>query len=240
VTSTPAISVVPAVGVRIGRVGRAPDPWAWIDHQYAGGQRWDDHGQVFRTIYAADSAYSCYVEILAFLRPDRPTWQDLLADISEDPEDADEFPVPPAGVVDPDWIRAKMRSSALLIGAFADVRAASTIAVLRPLFLDTARRLGLADFDAAAVKSAHPRELTHKLASHLYALVDENGNPLVDGVRFASRHGDELGMWAIFERPGDEPSSQRVTDQESHLVDLDDPDLRDAMQLHGLTWPTDF
>ncbi|GAB6855950.1 hypothetical protein [Microbacterium xylanilyticum] len=237
-TIAPEISVVPAVGARIWRVGRAPDPWAWIDHQYAGGQRWDDHGQVFRTIYAADSAYSCYVEILAFLRPDRPSWQDLLADISEDPEDADEFPVPPAGVVDPDWIRAKMRSSARLIGAFADVRAASTIAALRPLFLDTARRLGLADFDAAAVKSAHPRELTQKLASHLYALVDEDGTPLVDGVRFASRHGDELGMWAIFERPGDEPSSRRITDHESHLVDLDDPDLRDAMQLHGLTWPT--
>ncbi len=45
-------------------------------------------------------------------------------------------------------------------------------------------------------------------------------------------------MWAIFERPGDEPSSRRITDHESHLVDLDDPDLRDAMQLHGLTWPT--
>ncbi len=70
-----------------------------------------------------------------------------------------------------------MRSSARLIGAFADVRAASTIAALRPLFLDTARRLGLADFDAAAVKSAHPRELTQKLASHLYALVDEDGTP---------------------------------------------------------------
>lgn len=235
-SARPGITIVDAAGVPIWRVGRAPDPWAWIDRQYGGEQRWDDPGQLFRTIYAADTAYACYVEILAHYRPDRFLEQDL-GGITEDPADAAEFPVPPAGVVDPNWIGAKMRSSGTLTGPFADVRASTTIAALRPAFLDIARHLGYKDFDASAVKSAHPRELTQLIAQHLYSSTDGDGAALVDGVRFASRHGDDLSMWAIFERPGDEPSSRHITNIESHLVELDDPDLRDAMNLHGLRWP---
>ena len=55
-------------------------------------------------------------------------------------------------------------------------------------------------------------------------------------MRFASRHGDELTMWGIFERPGDEPASRHLARGDARLVDLADEDLRRAMILHRLTW----
>ncbi len=233
----PVISVVDAADRNVWRVGRAPDPWAWIDRQYAGHQRWDDADGIFRTVYAGDSLYSCYVEVLAYSRPDvEPDGSDLLSGITEDPEDAAEFPVQTAGSIPRDWIGGRMVTTARLAGPYADVRSADTIAALRPYFLRLALQLGYPDFDAAALKSADPRELTQRVASHLYALTDNRGSTVADGVRFASRHGDDLSMWGIFERPGDEPASHHLTQTASHLVDVDDPELQRAMSLHRLTW----
>ncbi|MBO1740939.1 RES domain-containing protein [Leifsonia sp. TF02-11] len=231
------ISVVDAAGRTVWRVGRAPDPWAWIDRQYAGHQRWDDAGGIFRTVYAGDSLYSCFVEVLAYSRPDiEPDGSDLLAGIVEDPEDAAVFPTRAAGSIPRDWIGGRMVTTARLTGPYADVRTSDTIAALRPGFLRLALQLGYPDFDAAALKSADPRELTQRVASFLYALTDDQGGTVVDGVRFGSRHGDELSMWAIFERPGDEPASHHLMQTTAHLVDVDDPDLHRAMILHRLSW----
>ncbi|MGO4533367.1 hypothetical protein [Leifsonia sp. 2MCAF36] len=129
-------------------------------------------------------------------------------------------------------------TKAILSGPYADVRTAETIAALRPVFLRIALRLGYHDFDAAALKSADPRELTQRVASHLYALTatGTDAATVVDGVRFASRHGDELTMWGVFERPGDEPASNHVRREVTQLVDIDDPDLLRAMSLHRLSW----
>lgn len=232
----PHITVVDAADAPVWHVGRAPDPWAWTDWRYAGNQRWDDVDGVFRTIYAADSLYACYVEVLAYARPDMdPGDADLLAGITEDTEDAAEYPSPPAGVIPTDWIQGRMVATALLEGPYADVRTPDTIAALRPEFIKLARKLGYPDFDAAALKSASPRELTQRVAHHLYTLTDPSSRPAVDGVRFASRHGDELTMWAVFERD-DEPSSHHIKSVTAQLVDVDDPDLIRSMTLHRLTW----
>lgn len=72
-----------------------------------------------------------------------------------------------------------------------------SVAVLYPHFIGMALGLGLADLDAAALKDARPRELTQAIAAWIYENTD------LDGVTFASRHGDDLRLWAIFERPGD-------------------------------------
>ncbi|RDV43407.1 RES domain-containing protein [Leifsonia sp. ku-ls] len=231
------VAVVEAADRIVWRVGRAPDPWAWVDRQYAGRQRWDDVGGTFRTIYAGDSLYACCVEVLAYSRPDvEQDGSELLAGIVEDPEDAREFPVPLAGSIPRDWITCRMATRARLAGRYADVRSADTISALRPHFLRLALRLGYPDFDASALKSADPRELTQQVASYIYALPDDQGSTLVDGVRFASRHGDELTMWAVFERPGDDPASRHIERIEAHLMDLGDPALQRAMALHRLTW----
>jgi hypothetical protein len=192
----PQPAVAQADDAVVWRVGRAPDPWAWGDPQYAGRNRWDDTDGVFRTVYAGDSLYACYVEVLAYSRPDvDPDGENLLAGIDEDPEDAAQFPVPVAGTIPRDWIGGRMVATARLSGPYADVRAAVTIAALRPFFVRLALQLGYPDFDAAALKSAEPRELTQRVASHLYALTNDDGSSVVDGVRFASRHGDELTVW---------------------------------------------
>ncbi len=233
----PELTIVDADEIAVWRVGRAPDPWAWADPQYAGHNRWDDVYGVFRTIYAADSLYACFVEVLAYARPDvEPAGHDLLAGIDEDPQDAVEYPVQATGSVPREWISGRMVAMANLTGPYADVRAAATIAALRPPFLRLALELRYPDFDAAALKSANPRELTQHVASHLYALTDAGGSTVVDGVRFASRHGDELTMWCIFERPGDEPASHHLRRGTSHLVETDSPDLLRAMALHRLSW----
>lgn len=235
--SGPRVAIVDADGSSVWRVGRAPDPWAWVDRQYAGRNRWDDANGVFRTVYAGDTLYACYVEVLAYSRPDvGPDGADLLAEIAEDPRDAADFPVPVAGSIPRDWIGGRMVTTARLFDPHADVRSAETIAALRPLFVAFALQLGYPDFDAAALKSADPRELTQRVASHLYGVTDDEGATMIDGVRFASRHGDELTMWGVFERPGDEPSSRHLEQGNARLVDLEDAEPLRAMRLHRLTW----
>ena len=56
------------------------------------------------------------------------------------------------------------------------------------------------------------------------------------GVAFASRHGDDLGLWAIFERPGDDPISRCLSTTDSRHVASDEPALLDAFRMHGLHW----
>lgn len=236
----PMIQAQNAAGVSVWRVGRAPDPWAWIDHQYAGKARWDDSAVAFRTTYAGDSLYACFVELLAYSRPDvKEDGSGLLDGIVEDPQDAEEFPTPPAGAIERNWMAAKMTGTADLDGCYVDVRLSDTISALRPGYLRLALSLGFEDFDAASLKSAHPRELTQRLAADLYALTESDGAPAVDGVRFGSRHGDELGLWAIFERPSDVPSSHHLHNASATLVDTDNPELLRAMALHGLHWADD-
>lgn len=125
---------------------------------------------------------------------------------------------------------------ATLQGSYVDVRSSVTVATLRPIYLDEALRLGFDDFDAAALKRAYPRDLTHRLAVDFYEAIDADGSPTYDGVHFGSRHGDDLALWAIYERPGDYPLSRNLGVVRSGLVDANDADLARAMALHHLTW----
>jgi hypothetical protein len=207
-------------------------PW-----EFAGAQRWDDVERSFRTVYAADSRYGCFVEVLAHFRPD-PELVASMAEIEVEPEDGREHPTNPAGQIDRKWVERHLISSARVSGTFCDVTTASTIAALRPEFISVAVSLGLPDFDSAAIKLARPRELTQRLASHIYGLPTSAGT-LFAGVRFASRHGDEIALWAVFERAGDEPSpfSRRLEIQTEEEFAVADPDLVAVLELHGLSWP---
>ena len=55
--------------------------------------------------------------------------------------------------------------SADLAGAYCAVTDSMSIAALYPYFIGTVLSLGLADFDAAALKDARPRELTQAIAA---------------------------------------------------------------------------
>ncbi len=222
-------------GKVVWRIGHPPEPWAWADWRYAGTHRWDDAKADFRTTYAGDTRYACFVEVLAFARPAIATDPDY-QDIEEDPDDARDHPTPSPGTVPRSWMASRRITSADLAGRYCDVTHSATVAALRPEFIREALHLGAADFDTAALKNSEPRDLTQRVASFVYALTYDDGRAKFDGIYFASRHGDELRLWAIFERPGDTPFSQNLTILTEQEISPSDPDLARAFVLHRLSW----
>lgn len=104
---------------------------------------------------------------------------------------------------------------------------ACLIELLAP-FRGVARVFGLDDFDTAALKSARPRELTQQVSQHLWEAGSVSGGDLCDGIEFASRHGDDLKLWAIFERPQDGDTSLRLTQITPRHLTRDTPELLEA------------
>jgi hypothetical protein len=75
------------------------------------------------------------------------------------------------------------------------------------------------------------------VASWLYDLRDDRRRPSLDGVMFRSRYGDDLRMWAFFERTaGRRHRSDRVEPGRTYQVTAALPALAEAMRRHGLTW----
>lgn len=217
------------------RVGYSPDPWAWVPWEYSPFTgRWDDPEALFRTIYAASSAEACLIEILAQFRPDPGLDRDLAA-IAGCPDDAGYESNPP-GVVGRGWLAERRLGSAHTDGRFVDVGHSQTIADLRPRFLKVALRFGLPDFDAAAIRIHAPRDFTQLVSRHLYRCETADGG-LAAGVAFESRHGDDLHLWALFERDADVGSdhSHLLRDCHDEAIDPGGEALRRALSLHGLT-----
>ena len=220
------------------RIGYVPDPFAWTPWQYATdgrfGGRWDDPDGLYRTLYVGGSLLSCLLEVLAPFRPDLALVAELAGIADTDGQD-ELFPTVPAGRVPRSWVMPRRVGAAVLGGDFVDVRAPITLATLRTRFAAVAADLGLVDLDASAVKLAAPRTLTQAISSWCYRDVA----PPVTGVCFASRFGDDLAMWAIFEQPGEDTTgSTALTDHHVAELTADDADLLEAFRIHGLSWAT--
>jgi hypothetical protein len=192
--------------------------------------RWDDlHGN-FRTVYAGSSLLACLLEVLAGFRKDARLSTEL-NDIVEDDEDRVLHPTLPPGQVPKEWLDERAAASAELSGRYCAVTDSGSVAALYPHFIGPALAAGLGDFDTAAMKDARPRHLTQAVASWLYEMTD------FDGVTFASRHGDDLQLWAIFERPGDPPITPNIHDVISdEPLQHDSPEISNAFRLLGLHW----
>jgi hypothetical protein len=227
-----------AASRHVHRVGFEPEPWTWTPWQYAEhgrfSGRWDDPDGVWRSIYVGESRLACYLEVLAFARPD-PQLQDALAGIDEAPEDAAAHPTLPGGVLSESWKWPRRVGSARLSGWHAVPGDKESLATLRARFLALAIKLRLVDVDAAAIRLAEPRGFTQAIAAWLYDQTAPDGTPLA-GVQFVSRHGDGLNLWAVFERPGDDDVSAHLREPESEPIDADDSELRAAMKIHRLQW----
>lgn len=227
------LSVDEPRGVSVWRVGYRPEPWAWVgwewatDGRFSG--RWDDRDGNFRTLYVGSTLLASLVEVLANFRPDPHM---TLDDITEDGEDRANHPTAAAGVVDVAWLDPRAVGTGRLGGRYCAVTRSESIAFLHSRFVALARQLGLKDFDAAALKDGRARPLTQAVAAYLYA------DPDLDGVRFSSRHGDELVLWSIFERPDDGDVTSCVTDRYQHELSRDHPAMREAFKLLGLRWST--
>jgi hypothetical protein len=55
---------------------------------------------------------------------------------------------------------------------------------------------------------------------------------------FQSRHGDDITLWAVFERPGDPAISPCLADITRHELHVDHSEVKRAMDLLGLRWHT--
>jgi hypothetical protein len=222
---------------KVWRVGFRPEPWAWSGWEWATDGRfpgrWDDlHGN-FRTIYAGSSLLACLLEVLAHFRKDARLSVEL-DEIVEDDEDRVLHPTIAPGQVPREWLEVRAAASAELSGQYCAVTASSSIAALYPQFIGLALSLDLADFDAAALKDARPRRLTQAVAARLYETTD------FDGVTFASRHGDDLQLWAIFERPGDPPITPNIHDVVGEeQLQHNSQEISNAFRLLGLQWKND-
>ena len=221
------------------RVGYRPDPWAWTPWGYAGDDgrfqgRFDDPAGGFRTIYAGATLLACLLEVLAVFRADPHLGEDLDG-IVEDPDDAERYPSLAPGTVPGAWLAARQATAAMLSGVYCAVTDKETLGTLRPLFVASALRYGLADLDAGVLRLAAPRALTQRIASWLYDLHD-GPRDLLDGVRFESRHGDGLALVAIFERDDDSDIPRRLSDIGPVQLDAGHTELREAFRIHRLSW----
>ena len=226
-----------AAAGEVWRVGFRPEPWAWSGWEWATDGRfpgrWDDlHGN-FRTIYAGSSLLACLLEVLAHFRKDARLSMEL-DEITEDDEDKVLHPTIARGQVPREWLDVRAAASAELSGRYCAVTDSGSVAALYPHFIGLALASGLGDFDTAALKDARPRHLTQAVASWLYEMTD------FDGVTFASRHGDDLQLWAIFERPGDPPITPNLHDViGEEPLQHDSPEISNAFRLLGLQWEND-
>lgn len=133
------------------------------------------------------------------------------------------------------WCAPRRLGSGRLNGWFVTPGHTESLPTLRARFLRLARSLGLPDVDAAAIRATAPRAFTQAVAAWLHDLDGPDGQP-VAGIQFESRHGDDLTLWAIFERSPDEPVSLKLHDLTDVPLDVDNPDLLEALRIHRLDW----
>jgi hypothetical protein len=224
---------------RVWRVGRRPNPWAWTPWEYAGDDgrfdgRWDDPAGRFRTVYAGADLLGCLLEVLARFRPDTLLAEDLAA-VHVEPDDTAHYPTQAPGAVPRSWLTRRVATTAMLDGVYCAVTDKESLPTLRYKFLPVALSLGLADLDAGSLRLSAPRSLTQRITAWLYELHDE-ANELFAGAQFASRHGDDLTLFALFERAEDGETSTRLRDAATVEVRRDDQAVLEAFRLHRLVW----
>jgi hypothetical protein len=225
--------------VPVHRIGYRPAPWNWTPWEYAGTDgrfhgRWDDPHGTWRSLYTGFSALACYLEVLAAFRAD-PVLADELNAVVDEEDDAAHYPTVGAGTLSRSWCEPRLSASGRLTGTFAAPGHPESLPTLRHRFLKAAREFGLADLDAAAIRESRPRRLTQHIAAWIYTLSTTDGAPL-SGIEFQSRHGDNLTLWAVFERDTASNAPPEITPIDAQPIDEQDPDLVEAMRLYRLKW----
>ncbi|GAA4489905.1 RES domain-containing protein [Microbacterium panaciterrae] len=224
----------------VWHVGFEPDPWGWAPWHYANDSglfdgRWDDQLGEFRTLYTADSLLGCFLELLARFRPSERV-QAALDEIVDDDGSVGQYPEAPQGGVGYRWLEDRLYGRARQAGRYCAITHSRTLGALSKSYPLGRHGLTPRDVDAALLKDARDRDFTRSVARWLHDLHD-GGSPLVDGVQFASRHGDELRMWAVFERADSSYRSSHLEPlSEPVRVTPDTPELLEAFERFGLHW----
>ncbi|HEY0308140.1 MAG TPA: RES family NAD+ phosphorylase [Acidobacteriaceae bacterium] len=200
------------------RLGRHPDAWQppeWFLAHADGtfGNRFDDPEGYYRVLYASSQRLACFLETLARFRPDLS----LLTDLKSIDGDDDFIPL---GTLPREWLAVRTMGVAVIQGSYADIYAAGWVSHLRNLLAGDALRLGMKDIDLSTLEAAEPRRLTQLASRQAYRLN-------LAGIFYRSRYGHSLENWALFE-----PFSLEKTESQDLMED--DPDLLEALRLHGI------
>lgn len=202
----------------IYRLGRKPDPWSAPDWASAGpdgtfGNRFDDPEGMYRVLYASSQRLGCFLETLGRFRVDPK----LVVELAEIEGDDDYCPV---GEVPLEWMEKRMMGVATAGGDYADICSSEWISRLRIALAGHLGEFGLDDLDASVLQMTAPRNLTQLVSRVVFS------EPLA-GIYYRSKYGHDIENWALFE-----PFQIKVQDSES--IRSDDPDLQQALRLHGL------
>ncbi len=201
------------------RIGRSPNPLDWPPLERAGSGRFDDPRREFRTLYVAEQRVGCFVETLARFRPDL----EFLASRANIP-DSEEPAAQGSPRIPEAWCEQHLVGRLTLRAGqrWLDLRSFKTRELLRGELAALLMRLGLADLDVAGIRGP-TRELTQAIARWAY-------EHKYRGMAFKSRFDDAFDCWAIFEGATFEPVFP------FERISRDDPDLRAAAVLFGLTF----
>lgn len=229
---------------RVWRVGFEPDMWAWTPWRYATDDglfngRWDDQLGQFRTLYTSDSLLGCFLELLAKLQPVGSVEAEL-DEFENDDGSVGRHPEGGSGEVGYSWLNGRVFGSADQDGRYCFITHSDSLAALKADYRFDRHGIALVDVDSALLKDARDRVLTRSIAHWVYDLRDQNRNELVDGIEFRSRHGDEIRVWAVFERSDDEQRSSHIEPvSEPQRVTPETGALVDAFRRLGLRWVED-
>jgi hypothetical protein len=216
------------------RLGRAPDAWEWPDWSYVTsdgtfGNRYDDPEGQYRVLYASTEREATFRECLARYRADPAI---IATEISMAGDD-DAPTTIPAGVVPAEWLLRRRMGAAELSGIFCDVGHADSLAHLRYQLAPRLLHYGIEDFDAGEIRARAPRRLTQEISRYVFLQTRQGDAATFAGIRYASRLGDNLTNWAIFE-PNDPHVIERAIE-----IDPDDPDLRATLDAYDLVLRTE-
>lgn len=238
--SAPELEVTDIPG-RVWRIGFAPDMWQWTPWAYATDSalfdgRWDDQDGQFRTLYTSSSLLGCFLELLARFR------SSAVLDAAFDEIDDDDgtvalYPDAPSGSIGHQWLEHRLYGNADQDGRYCFITHSRSLAALQADYPFAGHGLAPIDVDSALLKEARDRTLTRSIARWLYDLQAPEGGELVSGIEFRSRFGDEIAMWAVFERSRDDLHSRHLRpDTEPAAIPDELPELVEAFDRHGLAW----
>jgi hypothetical protein len=207
----------------IYRLGYRPDAWSWPPHDRIGRGRWDDPRGVYRVLYASSNRLATFLETMAEFRPDHEAEaQLLLIDVASDDTEI--------GRVPSDWLpRRALGQGNASHGWFARVAHSRSIGAIRKHLQGFLSILRI-NLDAGTMRVKDDLPLTQRVSRLVYECEESNGNRQFAGISHASRHGDELANWAIFE-------PFEIRERTSSSVGVTDADFVEAARRLGLGLP---
>lgn len=226
-----ALSVHPPASP-LYRVGRAPDPLAWPDWQYADpatatfGNRWDDPRGLYRVLHTSASRLGCYLECLSRFRPD----PQVVAGLEAIEDNGKLPPTAAAGIVPADWAANRMIGRVdVAKGIFADVAASDSLGILNRQMAAVLIEFNFSELDAATLRLKAPRDFTQRVSRFVFEASTKTGDPF-SGIYYRSRLGDDIENFALFEGPG----RWILANEAKQPIELDDLDLIEALRILGI------